>query len=183
MPKSRYSSSSRRVKKIENPDSGRWIRVGGPAYKDLLKMGYTAAELRGRKSSMKKKASRRYSRNAGVKTLGPRRRMRVSRSSRSSTRGKGRGSRTRGWGKVAPKRGKQRNRLMSDCGSKCFLDPSHKAFPVCAKVTGRKSRGSCELDCRGIEAAIIRAGQWGYKDIERNARKLYQMKCGRKYKK
>lgn len=97
-----------------------------------------------------------------------------SRRSRSSS---GRGSVTRGWAKAAPSRGRARHALKSKCGSKCFLDPVNEKFPICAKLTGRKSSGSCEIDCRGVKAAYIRARQWGYDDIARKADRLYKLHC------
>jgi len=98
--------------------------------------------------------------------------MRVSSDSRYS----GSGSRTRGWN--APRRGKPRHAMMKKCGEKCFLDPEHEAFPICAKLTGGKS--DCQLDCRGVQAAFQRARQWGYEDVAKAAKELSREKCRRK---
>lgn len=171
----------RSVASVESPESGRWIRVGGPAYQDLLRMGYTASDIKRGGVRRRKQASRRYSSRSGQsKPTRHQRKMRVSRASRSSTRGRsgGGGSRTRGWSKAAPRRGRPRHRVMKECGPKCFLDPEHEAFPICARQTGRSSR--CELDCRGIKSALVRARQYGYTNIARAADKLYREKCGGK---
>jgi len=172
---SRKSSSSSSLS-VESPVSGRWIVVGGPAYQDLLRLGYTDAQLRRGGMSARPRPRRRHSSRSGQRHPSrAQRRMRVSKSSRSSTRGKGRGSRTRGWSKAAPRRGKERRALKKKCGDACFLNPEHNAFPICAKLS--QSSSSCEIDCRGVQAAKIRAAQWGYTNIEKAANKLYREKC------
>jgi hypothetical protein len=74
----------------------------------------------------------------------------------------GRGIKTRGWAARAPTRGKERHQLHSECGDKCFLNPEQEKFPICAspRVTGGKSK--CEIDCQGVQSALIRAKQYGY---------------------
>jgi hypothetical protein len=92
---------------------------------------------------------------AAVPQKGGRRRRR-----RRKTRGGKRRSRRhtrkampdKGWGKLAP-RGHARTVMLRNCGKKCFLGPK-KSFPICAKGTCRRNR-------KGIEAAYIRARQWG----------------------
>ena len=59
-----------------------------------------------------------------------------------------------GWGKVAPK-GRARTVMFRDCGKKCFLGPK-KSFPVCSK-------GTCEVNPKGLWAAYVRAREWGNK--------------------
>lgn len=71
---------------------------------------------------------------------------------------RGRGCHTRGWGKQKPNRGTARNVLYKKCGSKCFMVPGQKKFPVCAKCSAR-GRCSCRVDCKGLAAAYIRARQ------------------------
>ena len=71
----------------------------------------------------------------------------------------GRGIRTRGWAMAAPKKGKERNELMEKCGKSCFLRPEVKKYPICAALREGKE---CEVDCRGVLSAKIRARQ--YKD-------------------
>ena len=59
-----------------------------------------------------------------------------------------------GWGKESPK-GRQRTRMLRDCGRKCFLGPK-KSFPICRKNT-------CRVSSKGLWAAYIRAREWGNK--------------------
>ena len=56
-----------------------------------------------------------------------------------------------GWAKLAPKRGVERNIMLENCGSKCFLG-SDKSFPICNK-------GTCTVNNKGIHAAYVRAKQ------------------------
>ena len=58
----------------------------------------------------------------------------------------------KGWARLAP-RGHARTVMLRNCGKKCFLGPK-KSFPICAKGTCRRNR-------KGIEAAYVRARQWG----------------------
>ena len=59
----------------------------------------------------------------------------------------------KGWGRQAPKQGRERTRMLRDCGKKCFLGPN-KSFPVCTK-------GTCRKNLKGYWAAYIRAKEWG----------------------
>lgn len=81
----------------------------------------------------------------------------------------GRGIKTRGWSGRAPTRGKERHQLKAECGDKCFLLPEEEKFPICPspRVTGGKSK--CEIDCSGVQSALIRAAQWKYLDVEAKA--------------
>ena len=78
---------------------------------------------------------------------------------------------TKGWHEDAPKSKSERETLLTTCGSKCFLNPSEKKFPICSKNM------SCALDCRGILSAKIRARQWKYEVIGDKADKIYKKKC------
>ena len=66
-----------------------------------------------------------------------------------------------GWGKEAPF-GAARTRMYRDCGKKCFLgtktpgDKQHPDFPICTK-------GTCDVNPKGVYAAFIRAREWGKK--------------------
>ena len=66
-----------------------------------------------------------------------------------------------GWGKEAPF-GAARTRMYKDCGKKCFLgtktpgDKQHPDFPICTK-------GTCDVNPKGVYAAFIRAREWGKK--------------------
>lgn len=64
-----------------------------------------------------------------------------------------RGSPTRGWKKASPKRGSERHKMKRHCGDKCFLLSDAEKYPVCR-------RGSCDIDCRGVTSAKIRASQY-----------------------
>ena len=74
-----------------------------------------------------------------------------------------RGSRTRGWREAAPKKGAERHQLKQQCGSKCFLQPETEGFPVCAKCVGDQC--SCQIDCRGVAAANVRAHQYHHTNL------------------
>ncbi len=80
---------------------------------------------------------------------------------------------SRGWKKLSPKKGSQRNALYRRCGSKSFLSPSNKKFPIVSK----RSR-SCKPNCKGLLAAYIRSRQYKYPHISRKARSIAKkMKC------
>jgi hypothetical protein len=87
-------------------------------------------------------------------------RKNVSRVYRRMARTRRHGHKTRkavpwaGWGKLAPQ-GKERTRMLRDCGKKCFLGPK-RSFPICAK-------GTCKVSKKGVAAAYVRARQWGKK--------------------
>jgi hypothetical protein len=57
----------------------------------------------------------------------------------------------KGWGKLAPKRGRVRDKMKKKCGNKCFLGPK-TSYPICTKNT-------CKVNRKGIYAAYIRARQ------------------------
>jgi hypothetical protein len=79
---------------------------------------------------------------------------------------KNRGSPTKGW--LSPSR-RERTRMLSRCGKKCFLGPN-KSFPIC-------SRNSCKINNRGLYSAYVRARQYSkkgrlYNTISRKANKM-----------
>ncbi len=84
----------------------------------------------------------------------------------SKNEGKGRGSATRGWSGEEPHRGKARNAMKDSC----FLIPSEKKFPICAK-------GTSEISCKGLTAAKIRAHQWQYTNLYPIINKLESKYC------
>jgi hypothetical protein len=180
----RSSSSFNTVSSVHNPKTGRLIRVDGPTYRALLDAGFTRAQLQRNGIKRRKKYSRRYSASAGQSHASSSQLSMIrSSASKSSTKSSdvGRGGRTKGCGKAAPSRGRPRRELKKKCGDKCFLDPEHEAFPICASLdsssTGVKYKNACKIDCRGVQAAKIRAAQWKYKDIERAADELYRKRC------
>ena len=73
----------------------------------------------------------------------------------------GRGSRTSGWRSISPRPGKQRHEMARSC----FLLPGQEKFPICPV-------GSSTPSCKGINAAYVRARQWGYEGVATRARKL-----------
>ncbi len=83
----------------------------------------------------------------------------------------GRGLKTRGWSSRAPTRGKERHQIMNECGAKCFLHPGEK-FPICPSPRMGNGKSICKIDCGGVQAAKIRAAQWGYEDVEAKADKI-----------
>ena len=64
----------------------------------------------------------------------------------------------KGWSKIKPM-GKEKTKMYNKCGKKCFLGNKtmknrHPSFPICSK-------GSCNINEKGLYAAYIRARQWG----------------------
>ena len=79
---------------------------------------------------------------------------------------------TKGWANEAPKKGRERNIMLKDCGSKCFLEPSKKGFPVCKANRSRSGKSSCKPNCKGIISAYVRAKQWKHYATAKKAIKL-----------
>ena len=71
---------------------------------------------------------------------------------------------TRGWRTMSPKSPKARRTLKKSCGTKCFLSPKNNKFPICAKKSKK-----CIVNCKGLLSTKIRASQYGYKSISRQA--------------
>lgn len=86
-----------------------------------------------------------------------------------------RGSFTRGWSARAPQRGAERRELHERCGDSAFLLPEQNKFPIVQAC--RQQPCTCNYDCGGIQAAKIRAAQWGYTDIKQNADNLLNTYC------
>ena len=149
------------AQKITNPKTGRPILVNGPTYQKLLKQGYN---LKSKPKHLGKKPQKRFS-DSTSNNLSKTINMKVGAINKT-------GNRTRGWGEVAPKRGRPRNLLYDKCGDRCFLKPDTLSFPICPS-------DRCEIDCRGVESAYIRAAQWKYHTIKQNADRLRQQKCPR----
>lgn len=55
------------------------------------------------------------------------------------------------WKEDAPDK-KEREEMLENCGRKCFLGPG-TSFPVC-------TRGTCEINPRGVQSAYSRAREW-----------------------
>ena len=78
---------------------------------------------------------------------------------------------TKGWRQLAPKTRGDRQELMDKCGRDCFLDPDYLGFPICSREM------DCRPHCAGILAAKVRAGQWKYPEIYKEADRLYRKRC------
>lgn len=109
-------------------------------------------------------------------TKQPSKRAKIEEMIREKRYEEGRGIKTRGWLARAPTRGKERHQLHAECGDKCFLLPESEKFPICAspRVTGGKS--VCEIDCAGVQSALIRSKQWKYDEVSKKAEKILE-KC------
>ena len=66
----------------------------------------------------------------------------------------------------------ERKKMMPD---HCFLLPTEKKYPVCAKKTNKVS-------CRGLEAAYRRAKQQHRNDIAEKAKTLGQLYCDKAHR-
>ena len=80
------------------------------------------------------------------------RRSSRSRSRSSSNKDRHRSqSHSHSWKEDAPDK-KERGEMLENCGRKCFLGPG-TSFPVC-------TRGTCEINPRGVQSAYSRAREW-----------------------
>lgn len=68
-----------------------------------------------------------------------------------------------------PRSPRKRSAQQKRCGSKCYLLPSQNKFPICNQ--------QCNVDCRGLRAAMSRAGQYGYDSVYDKAAKKYYKQC------
>ena len=77
------------------------------------------------------------------------------------------------WSEVAPKTKAQRQQLIQICGSSCFLLPDQLKFPVCTS--------DCNVNCKGLIAARIRARQWNYPEVDKKVSEYYkEANCSKK---
>ena len=139
---------------VINPLTGRKILIGGPTYKKVFGTLPKGPSL----EKVLKKIPK--TRESKVKSL----------KSEMKKLKEGRGERTRGWRATAPQKGKERHELKRKCGDKCFLLPGEEKFPVCPSL--RYTNGKCQVDCRGVTAALVRARQYGYPEVAKKAVKL-----------
>ena len=134
---------------IINPETGRQIKVGGPSYTKLMAKvvahQHQRAEMPVFKLDIEATAKKPTLKRLVQKKDEPR------------------GSRTRGWRGDAPKKGRERHQLKAQCGDKCFLVPESEGFPICPRCVDETC--SCEVDCRGLTAARIRAKQYKYQEL------------------
>lgn len=78
---------------------------------------------------------------------------------------------TSSWNPPMDKEG--RKKLLEKCGRSAFLLPDELKFPV--------KDSSCKYNINGLKAAIRRAAQHGYKDVEERARRILERLTGEKY--
>ena len=90
-------------------------------------------------------------------------------SGRTSPSYKKKSNPSKGWSKMAPKKGKKRTAMLKKCGSKCFLDAKNKKYPICAK-------GSCKVNKKGLHAAYSRSREWHHEKIAKKAKKQLKKK-------
>ena len=157
-------------KYVINPETGRHIKVGGPTYQRLA----NADQLKPFTKPTPK--TRQPSKPISEQRL----KQMAEMPARHSKVEAGRGSRTRGWSEDAPKKGYQRHQLKAQCGDRCFLLPETEGFPICPRCPGDPGDPcQCEIDCRGLAAAKIRAHQYQYTDLYEAIERLEQEKhCG-----
>ena len=159
------------IQYIVNPETGRYIKVNGPTYSKLLSKYDLESTVRISKLAPKAKYPSRPVSSKHKQSISQ---MPLHQYQFST----GKGKHTRGWAELAPQRGKQRHLLKEKCGDQCFLMPEQQAFPICPKCFN--SICKCELDCRGLTAAKIRAAQYKYHDIVNAANFLEKkVKCPR----
>lgn len=177
----------KKIDYVKSPVTGKWIKVHGTTYQKLEASPVMRKKLQnsprskryppGVKTSHSGKVTKKVSLPKAKEqslretynTTPRSRRYKRTVLSREIGSKQGRGMRTRGWAAAAPQKGKERHELMHKCGSQCFLMPDREGFPVCAAL--RTGEG-CKVDCRGIIAAKVRAGEWKYKDVLEAASKL-----------
>jgi hypothetical protein len=75
---------------------------------------------------------------------------------------------TKGWAKAAPKTRTERRALFARCGAAAFLQPN-RSNPGLSKYPIVGKHGSCAVDCRGLQTALRRAGQFHHPAIQRKA--------------
>jgi len=144
---------------IISPKTGKWITIKGQAYQSLLKSPQYATKAKNAKRVLRPKPGSKTS-HAGRELEASQ--VRLPRSGKTTAK-------ARGWGAAAPRRGRERKELKDKCGDECFLRPDAMGFPVCPAL--REGKG-CKVDCRGIIAAKLRAGEWKYEHVREVADKL-----------
>jgi len=162
------------VSYVINPETGRQIKVGGPTYAKLLSKYPQLQRLPPAEKKTKSAPKKRHqAHQLSERQIGQRAEMPVFQLDRPAdqqlikkNKEEPRGSRTRGWAQDAPKKGSERHLLKSKCGDKCFLIPATEAFPICPRCESADQEScSCQIDCRGLTAAKIRAKQYKYQEL------------------
>jgi len=137
------------IYKIINPETGRWIRVGGSIYQSLCHKQIPLNE-----STMKQSPD--YTIPSSYKVPSSHANYPVDSDKQTP------------WGKKKPDSVGQRRFIYDQCGDSCFLIPKQKKFPICNKTL------PCEYNCRGLKAASARAGQWKYSNVLEKSKQLTQ---------
>ena len=179
------------IEYVKNPETGRDIKVGGPTYMKLKNKHHLETAPIITKSAPSRREPIRHVSETTVKqmmemnlyrpdwektiTTTKQPTLQKKLTEQMKKRNEGRGSRTRGWSADAPKRGYDRHLLKQRCGDKCFLQPETEGFPICPRCVDNQC--NCEIDCRGLTAARIRARQYKYDELESTINQLMDLKC------
>ena len=83
---------------------------------------------------------------------------------------------SRGWKHLSPQKGRERNLIMEQCGSKCFLEPKTLGFPVCSSYRKRSGSSRCKRNCKGLLSAYVRSRQWKHHNTSRKAKNILDMR-------
>jgi hypothetical protein len=165
---------------VKNPATGRDIKVDGPTYLKLKEQGFPVETwprfdkpTPQRGPRVQPPSKQRLEEMAKMTKYRPDLKKTLARTTQPyllrrlpeqiKRQEEGRGSRTRGWAADSPKRGTDRHLLRQKCGDKCFLIPDREAFPICPRCV--EGQCGCEIDCRGLTAAKVRAHQYKYQEL------------------
>lgn len=80
-----------------------------------------------------------------------------------------------GWKNDKPQSRLERKVMQEACGKKCFLGRQN-SFPICTK-------GTCDINNKGVWAAYIRAREWGSKNKKKKSSKNSSKNSRKYYKK
>lgn len=141
------------IKKIRNPETGKWININGPTYKKLVEKGVRLNHQQKQYTAEFKPVFDKEVKPSKVKVN---KKFQVDRSDVS-------------WGQKKPHTVGERRQVMEKFGPDCFLIPSQKKFPICNK-TSVSSKPT--YNCKGLKAASSRAGEWKYKNVLKTSKKL-----------
>ena len=137
------------IYKIINPETGRWIRVGGSVYQSLRQKQIPMDE-----STLKQSQSF----SAPISYYVP-----------SSHASYPVDKKKTSWSKKKPDSLEERRLIYDQCGESCFLLPQQKKFPICNKKL------PCKYNCRGLKAASARAGEWKYSKVLEKSKQLTEL--------
>jgi len=153
------------IEYVKNPETNRYIKVDGPTYQRLKDQYHLQTSKRYTKPAPSQRHSMQTISDQQIKAM----------LSMPVVPSEGRGSRTRGWSLDAPQRGLDRHLLRDKCGDRCFLIPETEGFPICPRCV--EGQCQCQIDCRGVAAAKIRAHQHKYTNLYDVIEQIEQEKC------